>query len=113
MIQRISSLLKDFNLPAFTAEHNGIHTDRRQKRNPIGGKFMRRGGGEGGWYLKYQVSTGEEGGFRAEVFIKDGGFAALDKAAAHQDDTVVRAGQFPCLLHMIQMSGMERVIFGN
>ena len=29
MIQRISSLLKDFNLPAFTAEHNGIHTDRR------------------------------------------------------------------------------------
>ena len=65
MIQRISSLLKDFNLPAFTAEHNGIHTDRRQKRNPIGGKFMRRGGGEGGRYLKYQVGTGEKGGCRS------------------------------------------------
>ena len=44
VVQRRSSLLKEFNLPAFTAEHNGIHTDRRQKRDSIGGKFMRRSG---------------------------------------------------------------------
>ena len=74
---------------------------------------MRRGGGESDRHLKYQVGTGEKGGFRAAVFIKDGGFAALDEAAAHQDNAVVRAGQFPSPLHMIQMSGMERVIFGD
>ena len=113
VVQRRSSLLKEFNLPAFTAEHNGIHTDRRQKRDSIGGKFMRRGGRKSDRHLKYQVGTGEKSGFCTTVLIKDGGFAALDEAAAHQDDTVVRAGQFPCLLHMIQMSGMERVIFGN
>ena len=59
------------------------------------------------------LGTGEKSGFCTTVLIKDGGFAALDEAAAHQDDAVVCAGQFPCLLHMIQMSGMERVIFGN
>ena len=72
---------------------------------------MRRGGGEGGWYLKYQVSTGEEGGFRAEVFIKDGGFAALDKAAAHDCDQIVRAGLLPRLFHMVNMSRVKRVVF--
>lgn len=56
---------------------------------------MCRGGGEGGRHLKYQVGTGEKGGPRAAVFIKDGGFAALDEAAAHQDDAVVRAGPVP------------------
>ena len=73
VVQRRSSLLKEFNLPAFTAEHNGIHTDRRQKRDSIGGKFMRRSGRKSDRHLKYQVAPARRAAFVRRYLSKMAG----------------------------------------
>ena len=84
-----------------------------QKRYGAGGEELRASGGITDRKFEYGVRAAFQRHFRTEPFGHDGGNAPLYIIAAHYDDDGVGAGDPFCFLYMIEMSVVERIVFGD
>ena len=103
-----------FNIAAFAAKGDRVdepccseqlYTAVREPLRTGAGKCIRQ--------LDHEIGAAEPGKPRSREFIEAGGFAALNKAPAHHDDSAVRAGEALCLRDLVGMPVMEGIVFGR
>jgi hypothetical protein len=63
--------------------------------------------------LQHHIRPVLERPSRAGEFIEHGGFTALHKAAAHDDNNLLAARYASCLLQLVAVPVVKRVVFGD
>ena len=114
LLQKVpGNLPEGFRIPAFAAEAQmGDHAQPVQQGHSPGGELFGAGEGVQRRQLQHQVRAAQKGHPCPDMLVQHGRRPALDEIPAHDHDGIVCLREMPGLLQLVQMSVVERVIFG-
>jgi hypothetical protein len=110
----VGNLIERAKVGRFTTKREvGDNTGSREGAHAARGKPFRRGDGVYARQFEHNVRAARQRPGRAGIFIGTGGFAPLNKVAAHHDNAVIRPGKRTRALQMVDMPVMQRIVLRN
>ena len=113
MIAQIGDAVQNARIFRFTAEGEYIAPQTAQHAHAAARECVRRAHDKQRGQFKYRVRAAAQRRLYARRFIYARGFAPLGKAAAHADDHIIAARDFPRFVDVIRMPRMKRIVFGD